>query len=112
MSEDARVQAPSLEKYGPLMKKEEVAEALHLPRHIIAPLARAGLLKPYGNPRRYCVKLFSRDVLAKCMVDQTWLNELAAAIHKHWRNKNARKRVKQAAQSSTEASSFRNSTSS
>jgi hypothetical protein len=96
MSEEAPTRVPSLEKYGPLMKKEEVAEALHLPRHIIAPLARAGLLEPYGKPRRYCVKFYSRDVLAKHMVDQQWLNQLAAAIHQHWRNKNARKRAKQA----------------
>ena len=95
MSEDAPIKVPSLEKYGPLMKKEEVAEVLHLPRHIITPLARAGLLEPYGSPRRYCVKLYSRDLLARCIVDQQWLDKLAAAIHRYWRNKNARKRAKQ-----------------
>ena len=95
MSEEAPIKVPSLEKYGPLMKKEEVAEVLHLPGHIIAPLARAGLLEPYGSPRRYCVKLYSRDLLARCIVDQQWLDKLAAAIHRYWRNKNARKRAKQ-----------------
>ena len=95
MSTESPVKVPSLEKYGPLMKKEEVAEVLHLPRHIITPLARAGLLEPYGSPRRYCVKLYSRDVLARRIVDQQWLDKLAAAIHRHWRNKNARKRAKQ-----------------
>ncbi|MGO8766657.1 MAG: hypothetical protein ACLQSR_16155 [Limisphaerales bacterium] len=102
MNEEAPIKIPSLEKYGPLMKKEEVAEVLHLPGHIIAPLARAGLLEPYGAPRRYCVKLYSRDLLARRIVDQQWLDKVAAAIHRHWRNKNARKRAKQAGQAQTE----------
>jgi hypothetical protein len=102
MSEEAQIKIPSLEKYGPLMKKEEVAEVLHLPGHIIAPLARAGLLEPYGAPRRYCVKLYSRDLLARRIVDQQWLDKVAAAIHRHWRNKNARKRAKQAGKAQVE----------
>ena len=94
MNSDSPLKLPSLDKYGPWMKKEEVAEVLHLPRHIIAPLARDGLLEMLGQPKRYCVKLYSRDVLAQRMVDPAWQNRVAAAIHRHWRKKNAQKRAK------------------
>ena len=96
MNTDTPLKLQSLDKYGPWMKKEEVAEALHLPRHIIAPLARDGLLEMLGKPKRYCVKLYSRDVLAQRMVDPAWQDRVAAAIHRHWRRKNALKRAKQA----------------
>jgi len=95
MNTDSPLKLQSLDKYGPWMKKEEVAEALHLPRHIIAPLARDGLLEMLGQPKRYCVKLYSRDVLAQRLVDPAWQDRVAAAIHRHWRKKNARKRAKQ-----------------
>ena len=42
------------------------------------------------------MKHFSRDVLAKNLADQDWLDKVVAAIHRHWRNKNARKRARQA----------------
>ena len=96
MSDDSPIKAPSLDKYGITMTKEEVAEVLHLPTHIIPPLTRAGLLKPLGNSPKYCVKHYSRDVLAKQIVDVNWLDKIVDAIHKHWRKKNARKRAKQA----------------
>jgi hypothetical protein len=96
MSTESPVKIPSLEKYGPWMKKEQVAEVLYLPRHIIAPLAQAGLLETMGQPRRYCVKMYSRDALARRMVDPVWQDNVAAFIHRYWRRKNARKRAKQA----------------
>jgi hypothetical protein len=102
MSTESPVKAPSLEKYGPWMKKEQVAEVLHLPRHIIAPLAQAGLLATMGQPRRYCVKLYSRDALAQRMVDPVWQDNVAAFIHRYWRKKNARKRAKQAGEPQAE----------
>lgn len=95
MSVELPVKIPSLEKYGPWLKKEEVAEILHLPRHIIGPLTKAGLLETMGQPRRYCVKLYSRDVLAQRMVDPSWLDKVPAAIHQYWRKKNAQKRARQ-----------------
>jgi hypothetical protein len=102
MTTESPLKIPSLDKYGPAMTKEEVAEALHLPRHIIAPLTRAGLFRPLGEPKRYCVKRYSRDVIAQNMVDQNWLDKMVAAIHRHWRNKNARKRAKQAGKAQAE----------
>jgi hypothetical protein len=102
MNPEPPLKIPSLDKYGPAMTKEEIAEVLHLPRHIIAPLTRAGVFKPLGEPKRYCVKRYSRDVIAQNMVDQNWLDKMVAAIHRHWRNKNARKRAKQARKAQVE----------
>ena len=71
-----------------------VAEALGVGRHVIPPLTRVGLVKPLGRPQRYCVKHYSRDQLARNFADADWLDKVVAAIHRHWRNKNARKRAK------------------
>ena len=102
MNPESPLKIPSLDKYGPTMTKEEIAEVLHIPRHIILPLTRAGVLTPLGEPKKYCVKRYSRDVIAQNMVDQNWLDKMVAAIHRHWRNKNARKRAKQAAKAQAE----------
>ena len=96
MNPDSSLKMQPLEKYRATMTKEEVAEALGVARHIIPPLTRAGLLTPLGRPQRYCVKHYSRDVLAQQLADVTWLDKVVAAIHRHWRVKNARKRAKQA----------------
>jgi hypothetical protein len=103
MNTDSPLKIPSLDnKYGPTMTKEQIAEALHIPRHIIQPLTRAGLFTPLGEPKKYCVKRYSSEVIAQNMVDQNWLDKMVAAIHRHWRNKNARKRAKQAAKAQAE----------
>ena len=102
MTTETPLKTPLLDKYGPTMTKEEVAEVLHIPRHIILPLTRAGVLTPLGEPKKYCVKRYSRDVIARNMVDQNWLDKMVAAIHRHWRNKNARKRAKQAGKAQAE----------
>ena len=64
--------------------------------HEIPRLVTAGLLKPLGHPQRYCVKKFSRETLARNIADETWLDKVAAAIHRHWRIQNALKRARQA----------------
>ncbi len=96
MNPESSLKIRPLDEFGAYMTKEKVAEALGLATHTIPPLVRAGLLKPLGHPGRYCVKLFSRDILAKHLADEAWLDKVAAAIHRHWRNKNARKRARQA----------------
>jgi hypothetical protein len=40
---------------------------------------------------------FSRDDLAGKLTNPEWLDKVMAAIHRHWRNKNARKRQPQPA---------------
>ena len=96
MTTDSPLNIQPLEKYHATMTKEEVAEALGVARHIIPPLSRAGLIKPLGHPQKYCVKHYSRDLLAKNLADVGWLDKVVAAIHRHWRIKNARKRARQA----------------
>ena len=88
------VKTQPLEEFGAFMTKEKVAKALDIAVHNIPVLVRAGLLKPLGRPQRYCVKRFSRDALARNMADEAWLEKVAAAIHRHWRVKNARKWAK------------------
>jgi hypothetical protein len=94
MNAGSPLQIKSLEKYHVTMTKEEVAEALGVATHNIPPLSRAGLIKPLGHPQKYCVKRYSRDLLAQQLADVNWLDKVGAAIHKHWRNKNARKRAR------------------
>ena len=94
MTADAPLKIQPLGKYRATMTKEEVADALGVATHIIPPLSRAGLIKPLGRPQRYCVKHYSRDVLAQQLADLAWLDRVVAAIHRHWRVKNARKRAK------------------
>ena len=94
MTADSPLKIQPLEKYRATMTKEEVAEALGVATHIIPPLSRAGLIKPLGRPQRYCVKHYSRDVLAQQLADVNWLDKVVAAIHRHWRIKNAHKRAK------------------
>ena len=91
MTADSLLKIQPLEKYRATMTKEEVAEALGVATHIIPPLSRAGLIKPLGRPQRYCVKHYSRDVLAQQLADVNWLDKVVAAIHRHWRIKNARR---------------------
>ena len=95
MSPEASLKMQSLEKFPVFMTKEKVAEALGIGTHNIPLLMRAGLLKPLGHPQRYCVKKFSRETLARNIADETWLDRVAAAIHRHWRIQNARKRARQ-----------------
>lgn len=94
MNPELSLNMQTLAKFPVYMTKEKVAEALGLATHIIPPLVRAKLLKPRGNPKRYCVKLFSRDDLARNLADPDWLDKVAEAIHRHWRIKNARKHSK------------------
>jgi predicted transcriptional regulator len=102
MNSDLPLKIESLGKYHATMTKEEVAEALGVTTHIIPPLTRAGLIKPLGRPQRYCVKRYSRDVLARQIADVNWLDKVVAAIHRHWRVKNAHKLAKQAGNGSAQ----------
>jgi hypothetical protein len=96
MTTDSPLKIQPLEKYHATMTKEEVAEALGVATHNIPPLSRAGLIKPLGHPQKYCVKRYSRDLLAQQLADVNWLDKVVAAIHRHWRIKNAHKRSRPA----------------
>jgi hypothetical protein len=102
-SPEPQLKIQSLDEFGAYMTKEKVAKALDIGVHNIPVLVRAGLLKPKGNPQRYCVKKFSRRQLARNLADEAWLDKAAAAIHQHWRIKNARKRAKQTGNGSAQA---------
>ena len=95
MNPESSLNPQTLGKYPVVMTKEKVAEAMGVPTHNIPPLVRAGLLKPLGHPDRYCVKHYSRDIIARNLADANWLEKAMAAYHRHWRIKNARKRARQ-----------------
>ena len=101
MTNDSPFNLQSLAEYPATMTKEMVAKAMGIAAHNIPPLARAGLLKPLGRPGRYCVKHFSRDLLARNLADANWLEKAMAAYHRHWRIKNERKRTTKANGTST-----------
>ena len=106
---DSPLKIQPLEQFPVTMTKEMVAKALGVAPHIIPPLSRAGLIKPLGRPQRYCVKHYSRDLLARNFSDVDWLDKVVAAIHRHWRIKNSHKRAKQAGNQpakETQASEF------
>jgi hypothetical protein len=92
MNPESSLKLQALNKLPVCITKEKIAEVLGIATHNIPPLVRAGLLKPLGHPARYCVKYFSRDVLAEKFQDEEWLNKMVAAVSRHWRNKNARRR--------------------
>lgn len=96
MTADTPLKIQALEQFPVTMTKEMVAKALGVAPHIIPPLSQAGLIKPLGRPQRYCVKHYSRDLLARQIADVDWLDKVVAAIHRHWRIKNSRKRAKPA----------------
>jgi hypothetical protein len=96
MNPESSLNLQALGKYPVVMTKEKVAEAIGVATHNIPPLVRVGLLKPLGHPGLYCVKHFSRDALAEKFASQEWLDKVMAAIHRHWRTKNGRKRAKHA----------------
>jgi hypothetical protein len=96
MNSESSLNLQALGKFPATLTKEKVAEALGVATHNIPPLVRAGLLKPLGRPGRYCVKHFSRDALAENFANPDWLEKVMAAIHRHWRVKNSRKRTKPA----------------
>ena len=109
MTTDSPFTLQSLVEYPATMTKEMVAKALGIAAHNIPPLSRAGLLKPLGHPDRYCVKHYSRDTLARNLADANWLEKAMAAYYRHWRIKNARKRAKQAGNSSAKVTQARES---
>jgi hypothetical protein len=94
MNPEPSLKLQALSKLPVCITKEKIAEVLGIATHNIPPLVRAGLLKPLGHPARYCVKYFSRDDLAEKFQDTEWLNKVVAAVSRHWRNKNARKRAR------------------
>lgn len=92
MNPESSLKLQALHKLPVCITKEQIAEVLGIATHNIPPLVRAGLIKPLGRPARYCVKYFSRDELAEKFEDAEWLNKVVAAVSRHWRNKNARRR--------------------
>ncbi len=72
---------------------EQVAWLLNCQPHDIAPLVRARLLKPLGNPPPNARKLFGTDEVLELCRDKSWLNKISNAIHDSWRKKNRSRKI-------------------
>ena len=65
------------------------AKILGVREHDIAPLVRARLLKPLGNPSPNAPRYFATCELIRLANDVQWLDKATRAISQFWRNKNA-----------------------
>ena len=71
---------------------EHAAWILGFQPHEIPILVTAGLLKPLGSPPDNGQKFFAATAIEELSKDTRWLGRASDAIHRHWKEKNARKR--------------------
>lgn len=69
----------------------QTAILLGIAGYDIQVLVRARLLKPLGNPAKNAPKWFCGQQIDKLRTDEEFLNRIARALQKHWRNKNTKK---------------------
>jgi len=69
----------------------QTAALLGFRPHDIPVLAARGFLTPLGNPASNCDKFYARVKIEEFAADESWLSRARAALHQHWRLKNARK---------------------
>jgi len=62
----------------------------------IPALVTCRLLKPLGNQPPNGISFFVTADILELLKDRSWLTKVTNTIHKHWHNKNARKRARQA----------------
>ena len=74
------------------LNSEQAAWLLGFQEHDIPILVAAGLLKPLGSPPANGVKYFAASVAGELRDDTKWLARASDAIHRHWQQKNRRKR--------------------
>ena len=65
MTADSPLKIQSLDEFGAYMTKEKVAKALGIARHNHSPAGAGGVDQAFGHPQRYCVKHYSRGLLAR-----------------------------------------------
>jgi hypothetical protein len=71
---------------------EQAAAVLNFRKHDIPILAKAGLLKPIGNPPRHAVKYYFAAEIERLAADQNWLSRATRAIYKYWSEQNRKRR--------------------
>lgn len=72
---------------------EQAACVIGCQPHDIPVLVSAALLKPLGDPEPNAVKYFCRDEITELCRDRRWLSKVTDTLYRHWRAKNAAKRV-------------------
>ena len=81
----------SLTKSPARLTPEQAAWALGFQPRDIPILVATTLLKPLGNPPPNGQKYFAASVTEELRLDLKWLARASDAIHRHWKEKNARK---------------------
>jgi hypothetical protein len=72
----------------------ESAVLLGFESHDIPVLVGRGLLKVLGKPAPNSTKYFSAESILLLTRDEAWLDRATAAVAKHWRLKNQRRKSK------------------
>ena len=67
----------------------QAAALLGFKPHDIPVLIARDFLRPLGNPNSNCEKFFARVKIEELAADEKWLSRARAALHQHWRIKNA-----------------------
>lgn len=68
---------------------QQAAWILGLEPHQFAPLVKARLLSPLGNPESSAPKFYSLAVILRLREDTRWLERVSTTLSDHWRKKNA-----------------------
>ena len=74
------------------LTSEQAAWLLNCQPHDLPILVTARLLKPLGEPQPNSVKYFATVELLDLANNRVWLNKATAAMSRHWKEKNLRKR--------------------
>ena len=76
---------------------EQAAWVLNCQAHDVPVLVSARLLKPLGNPQPNSVKYFAAAEIVELTKDRAWLAKMTNAVSQHWKQKNLRKTMRNAA---------------
>ena len=71
---------------------EQTAWLLGFMGHDIPVLVARNLLKPIGAPPPNGVKYFATTEMEQLRADSKWLARATSCLHRHWQDKNQRKR--------------------
>lgn len=87
---DARATFLNLRRFPARLTIDQAAVILGVSSHDIAPIMKAGLLKPLGNPQPNAPKHFLAAEVEKLAADADLMHKVTRAISKKWQKKNAR----------------------
>jgi hypothetical protein len=75
------------------LNSEQTAWLLGFMVHDIPILVAKKLLSPIGDPPPNGVKYFATSEMEQLKSDRKWLARATSSIHRHWKDKNRRKKI-------------------